>query len=55
MANLATLARSEKAGKLKAAVLKFIKANESKFDVGDFNQFDKDFLIEILMYKPKNI
>jgi len=54
VANLATLARNYKASQLKTAVLKFIKANESKFDVGDFNQFDKDFLIEILMYKQKS-
>ncbi len=52
VANLVTLARNQKANQLKTAILKFIKANESKFDVGDFNQFDKDFLIEILMYKP---
>ena len=50
-AMMATLAQSSKADLLKAAVLKFIKANESKFDVGDFNQFDKEFLIEIITYK----
>ena len=54
VANLATLARDYKASRLKAAVLKFIKTNESKFDVGDLNQFDKGFLIEIITYKSKN-
>jgi len=48
---LAPLAKKYKAQKLKNAALRFIKANENKFDEGDLNQFDKDFLIEIISFK----
>jgi len=48
---LAPLASKYKALKLKNAALRFIKANENKFDEGDLSQFDKDFLIEIISFK----